>query len=148
MTIYDGVVTVDDDSIAVILGFEEERLRMSAGGAEIGEWASGEYSIDHDGEGTYTITAESETLRFVPNSPSLFAARVNGTIAPVPQPASPVADSESTAEHTVTPTVAVPKHIDKDEAPLPRPTTLVVFYALAGITAVLGLWALAGLFTG
>ena len=148
MTIYDGVITVDDESVAVIVGFEEERLRMSAGGAEIGEWARGDYSIDHDGEGVYTITAESETLRFVPNSPSLFAARLSGTVAPLPLPTPPAGDGEPTSNDVTGPTSAVPKHIDKHEAPLPKPTTLVVFYALVGTTAVLGLWALVSLFTG
>jgi hypothetical protein len=148
MTIYDGVVTVDDDSVAVIIGFEEERLRMSAGGAEIGEWASGEYSIDHDGEGVYTITAENETLRFIPNSPSLFAARVNGNIAPVPSNELPTRDAAVMSDAAAAPTTTEPKHIDNDEAPLPRPTTLVAFYALAGVTATLGLWALLSLFTG
>lgn len=141
MTIYDGVVNLDDQQVAVIVGFEEDGIRMSSGGAEIGEWPDGEYSIDHNGGGIYTITAESESLQFVPNNPSLFAAQLTGTISPLPAYSEPETEPNNAALD-----IEAPAPIDRAEAPPPKPLTRVVFYALAGITATLGLWALVSLF--
>jgi hypothetical protein len=145
VTLYDGVINLDDNQISVIIGFEEDGIRMSSGGKEIGEWAEGEYSIDHNGGGVYTITAESEALQFVPNNPSLFAARLNGGAPPIPQAVTEHSETEPVLSTTVEETA--PRE-NRDEAPPPKPVTLVVFYALAGITVALGLWAVVSLFTG
>jgi hypothetical protein len=134
--IFDGVVTVDDDEVPVIIGLEDDGIRMSTNGTEIGEWATGEFSIDHHGDGVYTITADNETIRFVPNRPDLFAAGVGHprptaqAPAPAPAPRQPEDEARHMAEDQA------------DGAPPPKPLTRALFYTLAGTTAALGLWAL------
>lgn len=135
VSLYDGVVTLDDVDVPVIIGLEEDRIRMSSGGAEIGEWADGEYSIDVADNGAYTITAENESLRFTPTDPLLFAAGLNGGSTPLP---------ESSEEPAGPPRVA--QTAPDGDAPEPKAITVGVFYALAGVTGALGLWALVSLF--
>lgn len=139
--IYDGIVDLDDSQVSVIVGFEENGIRLSAGGAEIGEWRDGEYRIDHRGDGVYAITAENETLRFLPADPGLFAAHLEEAKIVVVQAEPPKTPGE--ARHAAPPTP--PPSV---EAPPPRPLTRVAFYALAALTAGLGLWALTSLFVG
>lgn len=131
MAIYDGVVTVADDDIPVIVELDEEVVRLSAAGTEIGHWAADECRITHVADTTYTITAEDETLEFVPNQPSLFAAAVNGGSArsAVPLPPEPEPD-------VITPTDGV------REAPPAKPLTMGLFYALCVTTAALAIWSL------
>jgi len=145
VTIYDGVINLGDNQVSVIIGFEDAGIRMSSGGAEIGEWAEGEYSIDHNGGGVYTITAESEALQFVPNNPRLFAARLNGGVPPTPEVAADHSETESALSESVNELVI---RENRDEAPPPKPLTLVVFYALASVTLALGVWAVVSLLTG
>ena len=135
MPSYDGVVTLDEADVEVILGLDEDRIRLSAGGTEIGDWSAEECSIADSGEGVFTITAENESLQFTPASPSDFAAEIKR--GQVESPASGVVDEEppheeepSSGEH------------DFEDA---KPMTMALFYALAGVTAILGLWALATL---
>lgn len=130
MAIYDGVVTLADDDIPVIVELDERHVRLSASGTEIGEWAADEISITHVGDTVYTITAEDETLRFVPNQPTLFAAAVNGTSdsPSVAMPPEPVPDPE--------PSDGV------RGAPPPQPLTMGLFYALCLTTAALAVWSL------
>ena len=134
MSIYDGVVTIDEDDVQVILGVDEDGIRLSAGGLEIGEWTPEDCSIDAAGDGVFTITAENETLTFVPNNPRTFAAAVNGGSIPDPPVTTTLEDSTGETPTTVT--------SDSNEVPDPKPATMIVFYALAAITGVLGLWAL------
>lgn len=130
MAIYDGIVSLADDDIPVIVELDGHRVRLSASGTEIGEWPAEEISITHMGDTVYTITAENETLRFVPNQPSLFAAAVNGAgeNSSVPLPPEQVS-----------------KHRPDDgvrEAPPPKPLTMGLFYALCLVTATLAIWSL------
>jgi hypothetical protein len=143
VSIFDGVVAFDDQEVPVIIGLEESGIRMSVDGSEIGSWDNGDYTIDHDGDGSYTITAESESLVFLPTHPGLFAAGLSGGIAPIPTssvtteiPPSPIAAAIDGARR------------DTQEEPAPKATTLIVFYALASMTAALGLWALITLVLG
>ncbi len=128
MAIYDGVVTVADDDIPVILELDDDSIRLSASGQEIGEWPVTECRISHRGDTTYTITAEDETLEFVPNQPSLFAAALNGGR----ERAAPQRPERETPEPTD----------DIREAPPPKPLTMGLFYALCVATAALALWSL------
>lgn len=146
MSIYDGVVTVADDDIPVIVELDEERIRLSASGTEIGEWRTDECHISHVADSTYTISAENETLHFIPNQPNLFAAAVNGTVhrppsatgpEPESEPLPPVAPEPQAPEETE---VAHPAGVR--EAPPPRPLTMGAFYALCLLTAGLALWSL------
>ncbi len=65
MSIYDGVVTTEEDDVQVILGVDEDKIRLSAGGSEIGEWSAEECSIEAVGDGTFTITAENGTKHII-----------------------------------------------------------------------------------
>ena len=127
------MVRLDNEQVPVIVGFQENALRMSSGGEEIGEWAEGDYSIANAGDGVYTITAENEALQFTPANPTLFAAELGGGIE-VPAPTEPVAQAEPTDNGAV-----------EDEAPQPKKATMIGFYVLAAVTAALGLWALVSL---
>jgi len=142
VSLYDGVVTFDDASVPVIIGVQDDGLSMSSGGAEIGQWGDGEYSIDAAEDGTYEITAENETLRFVPTNPSLFAAGIGIGAASPPRASQTV---ENAPETPLT-EVSSSGEVNNGEAPSPRTTTLVAFYMLAVVTAGLGLWALVSLF--
>lgn len=128
MAIYDGVVTLAEDDIPVVIELDADRVRMSASGTEIGDWPADECEITRVANATYSIRAEDEIITFVPNQPTLFAAAVNGTVErpqpavampPEPEPTSPVL-----------------------EAPPPKPLTMGLFYALCVITAGLALWSL------
>lgn len=137
MPIYDGIVTVDDHEVPVIVEIDGDQIRMSAGGREVGTWSADECEISHVTESRYAISAEDEILEFVPNQPSLFAAVVDRgrehtvTTAPVIEDPEPekVEDKPSVAE-----------------APPPKPLTMGLFYGLCFITAVLACWALISFF--
>ena len=133
MSIHDGVVTLEDDNVQVILGVDDDKIRLSAGGLEIGEWSSEDCSIDPAGDGVFTITAENETLTFVPNNPTTFNAAMNGGNLPETTTDQPVQES-------VEPVIITESEID--QIPDPKPATKAVFYALATVTGVLGIWAL------
>jgi hypothetical protein len=130
LAIYDGVVTLSDHDVPVLVELDEDRIRLSASGTEIGEWPTHECLIRHVGNSTYAITAEDETIEFVPSQPGLFAAAVSGrprTSTSVAMPPEPVSEA---------------KPVANGEAPPPQPLTMGLFYALCLVTAALGLWAL------
>ena len=137
MSLFDGVISLNDAEVPVIVGLEETGIRMSSGGSEIGEWPVGEFSIDHDGQGVFTITAENESLRFIPNEPTSFAAGLRMEETPVNEAVVP--------EHEPDPIHEQPAAAD-DDVPEPRTITKLVFYAVAAGTAVMGMWALLSLF--
>ena len=139
--IYDGVVSLNEDDVQVILGVDEDRIRLSAGGMEIGDWDIDDCSINDGGGGVFAITAENETLQFMPASPTMFAAAMNGGSISIPTPTS-VAVEEDAPPLRAEPITAT------EEGPAPRPVTMLAFYALATVTAALGLWALISLFVG
>lgn len=141
MPIYDGVVSLDEDDVQVILGVDDHRIRLSAGGMEIGDWDIDDCSINEVGGGVFAITAENETLQFMPASPTMFAAAMNGGSISIPAPTS-------VAVEEVTPRPGVKTSSAMEEGPAPRPVTMIAFYALATVTAALGLWALISLFVG
>ena len=134
MAIYDGVVTLADDDIPVIVELHDDHVRMSAAGREIGYWPATECEIAHVEDTVYTITAEDETLRFVPNQPSLFAAEVNGGPGIPSVATAPPADLE--------PGIGPDTADGTKQAPPARPLTMGLFYALCLTTAGLAVWAL------
>lgn len=135
MAIYDGVVTLADQEVPVIVELGDEHVRMSASGTEIGHWPADECEITHVEDMVYSITAENETLRFVPNQPSLFAAAVTGvpgaSPADPPSPTTPDEPAETADSAGI-----------RREAPAPKPLTMGLFYALCLVTAALAGWAL------
>jgi hypothetical protein len=130
------MVTLDKTDVPVIVELDEDYVRLSASGTEIGNWSAAECQIAHIGDTAYAITAEDETLHFVPNQPGLFAAAVNAggpgeSVSPAPEP-----------EPEAAPTAVV---ATTDTAPAPKPLTMGLFYALCVTTAALALWALISL---
>jgi hypothetical protein len=139
MPIYDGVVTLAEVDIPVIVELDDGHVRLSASGREIGQWPLQECEIVHLEDSTYTISAENETLRFVPSQPSLFGAAVDdgrrrlevSEERAAPPPPEPTDEPEGQLGDDVI-----------SEAPPPRALTVVLFYALCVLTAVTGIWAL------
>lgn len=130
MSIYDGVVTLDQTDVPVIVELNDDYVRLSASGTEIGNWSADECQIAHLGDSAYSITAEDETLHFVPSQPRLFAAAVNVGTANSVVPLPPVIEES-------------PKSAaDPTEAPAPKPLTMGLFYALCLATALLAIWSL------
>lgn len=133
LSIYDGVVTLDERDVPVVVELRADHIRLSASGTEIGQWPTAECHIAHVSESTYAITAEDETLEFVPNQPVLFAAAVNGGSrhdSPVVEPSFEL-DTEQ----------GRPSSSDR-VAPPPKPLTMGLFYALSVATAALAVWSL------
>lgn len=131
MPIYDGIVTVAEDDIPVIIELGDDVVRLSASGTEIGQWPKGECDIRHLGDSTFAIRAENETLRFVPRQPSLFAAAVNGGLSRTRPQTSPGPEKPQ------------PEPTDRvREAPPPKPVTMGLFYGLCALTAGLAIWSI------
>lgn len=147
MAIYDGFVSIGDEDVHVILGVDDDKVTLSSGGNEIGAWPVDEVEVDHMGGGVYRITAESESLRFVPSDPSLFALGFGSEDAAVTEMEAAPNDARAVETGGTTPHQSLP-NAGSREAPPPRPVTKVLFYALAGVTGVLGLWALVSMILG
>lgn len=139
---YDGTMNLDQGEIEVIIGLDPDRVHLRAGDLEIGDWGAEECSIAHLGEGVYVITAENESLRFVPKDATLFEQGLNhGTgygLSPPPEQERPGGHRGRHVRHADVPASAPPP----GEAPPPKPATVALFYALAAGTTALGVWAL------
>ena len=147
MAIYDGHISLGDDRVHVILGVEEEKVTLSSNGREIGIWGPDEIEIRYLGNGRYGITAENETLEFVPLDQDIFAIQF-GEIDDRPAGPNP---GSTNGRHSPRPTgqIATNDSIDPVSiAPPPRPLTRVAFYGLAAVTGGLGLWAAISMIIG
>lgn len=140
MSIHDGTVNLDDNLVPVIIGLDSGNVRMSSNGAEIGDWREDEVSIARTSEGAYDITAENETLRFIPNNPTSFAADVLGGVEPAVAVKTPIPLEEDAKPEPKHP--GSPQIVSDDDVPPARPVTKAVFYLLVGLTGLLGIWAL------
>ena len=136
MAIYDGVVTLAEDDIPVIIELNDGHVRLTASGTEIGDWPADECEISHVNETVFTISAEDETIWFVPSQPSRFAAAVNGGLT---RPKTVALPPEPSAEPPPTPE---PSGVVVREAPAPTPLTMGLFYGLCVLTAGLAVWSL------
>ena len=137
MATYDGVVTLAEDDIPVIVELADDHVRLSASGTEIGDWPVDECEISHVNETVFSISAEDETIWFVPNQPSRFAAAVNGRMTGPPSVAMP-------PEPEITdPGPSGPRgSLEVREAPVAKPMTMGLFYGLCAVTAGLAVWSL------
>ena len=140
MPLFDGVILLDGAEVPVILNIEEGRIRLSSGGTDIGEWSEGEYDLTPDGDGQYLIAADGDSVVFRPSHPDAFA-RVVSTGAPAGREPEPAAAGQHVKEDHLEATAS-----DRGLAPPPRPLTRALFFTLAGLTAILGIWALFLLF--
>lgn len=128
MSLYDGVISVKDGEIGVIVAIDGDRVRLSAGGNEIGEWDVDDCLIQRVEDGVFSITAEEESLRFVPNEPTLFQRAVAAEQSN-PEPAAPVVER-----------IGSRSSLSDDDAPR-------LFLIVAGLVAGgLGIWALFAIF--
>lgn len=142
---FDGFVTFDQDKVPVTVDLDPEKISLDAGDTHIGEWSTSECLITDQGAGTFLIEAEGDTLSFEPEEPGRFAhsLEANGVLAAE-------ARAESKKVEQTAPVEA--KHDEPDEeftiveGPPPKTNTVIAFYALAIITAALGIWAFASLF--
>jgi hypothetical protein len=147
VAIYDGFISLGNGDVDVILGVEDDRVTLCSNGAEIGSWGSDEVSIRYRGSGTYNITAEDETLEFVPNDQDLFAIRF-GEISDDPPTPSANGSGRHARERATGPNAAAAGSADFEEAPEPGQLTKIGFYALVALTAFLGLWAVVSMIMG
>lgn len=132
MPSYDGVVSVAEDEIPVMVELYHDLIRLSASGQEIGNWRPDQCEISLVSDATYSIKAENEILSFVPDQPTLFAAAVKGNGA------------DTTVGVDLTEQIAlgqVPTEAIR-EAPPAKPLTMSLFFALCAVTFGLAVWAL------
>lgn len=146
MSIYDGVVTLADDDIPVIVELNDGAIRLTASGTEIGHWPKGEAKIQHLADGSYAISAENEILSFVPSQPNLFAAAVNGSAHRGSESTVEIAPDErrrhETGERLGQDDIPEQTPDDVRMAPAPKPLTMGLFYALCAMTAVVAIWSI------
>lgn len=124
MSQHNGAISLGADPIAVVVGFDSDRIRLDTNGDTIGDWTRDECEITVDPSGQFLIRAENEELPFTPDDPATFA---NALEALSSQNSS--IDAQRTANRS-----------EADEL-APKPLTVIGFYVLAGITSALGLWA-------
>jgi len=125
MTTFPGVATLKEDNVPVMVGLDDEKITLVSGEVSIGEWLAGQYEVIDLGAGEFVIEAEDDSIPFVPDDPSSFALGIQrDTETP-----SAAAAAQSSGAFEVT------------DGPPPRPATVAAFWALAVITAALGIWA-------
>lgn len=133
---HEGVVTVDEEEIPVIIELDNEAIRLTAAGKEVGNWRPDECEIIQIADATYTIEAENEVLQFVPHQPQTFAAALNGeNTTASPSEEAPTDDAQT--DHALEET-----GVDLQDAPAPQPLTVGLFYGLCFLTAALAIWSL------
>jgi hypothetical protein len=136
MTTFPGVAELNETNVPVIVGLDDERIRLVAGEVAIGEWPIGEYSIIDLGSGTFVIEAADDSIPFHPDDPGGFARGIAPTRIDV---VSGTASSNGARANTS-------DTVDIREGPKPGVKTMVGFYALVAVTGGLGIWALISLF--
>lgn len=140
LSLHTGVISLGGDPIEVTIGLADGRVILESGGDTIGDWSEDECQILADGPGKYLISAESEDLPFLPDDPAEFdrvlSGTGDGTEETVPERAQSVS-STSVYQPSIT---FDPSPFHVEEA-APKTTTMLGFYFLAVVTALLGLWA-------
>ena len=129
MADFPGHVVLDDDRIDVIIDLTDDTISLSAGQRQVGTWPMSDCIVRPTGLGQWSISAENDTLAFLPNDPAAFARSLNGSAAPKTE-------------------WDRGRHLKQSlhQSPPPRTSTLLGFYALSAVTAALGIWALISLF--
>lgn len=125
MTTYAGVATVENDHVPVRIDLDEEKISLVSGEVSIREWLAGDYQVIDLGSGEFVIESDDYSIQFVPDDPRRFAEGIQGEAEAEPGRASDTFEIRT--------------------GPPPKPLTLVGFWVLAVITAVLGIWGLVSL---
>lgn len=172
MNTFSGIVTLDGEDVPVTIGLDNQRASLMSGDMEIGDWSDDECSITPGADGIWLIEAESEALNFSPGRPDLFARAVSERVGATDEDEDPEEDSAeedvaenaepetddagvvSTPEEPWTPAeetereppTSSSKEFEVVDGAPPRSATMIGFYVLAGITAVLGVWAVISIF--
>ena len=123
MTTFPGVATLKEDNVPVMVGLDDEKITLVSGEISIGEWLAGHYEVIDLGAGEFVIEAEDDSIPFVPDDPSSFALGIHRDTE------TPVAAGRPS------------EALEVKEGPPPKPATVAAFWALAVITAALGIWA-------
>jgi hypothetical protein len=117
VTTYAGVATVENDHVPIKVDLDDEKITLVSGETSIREWPAGDYRVIDLGSGEFVIEADQDSIQFLPDDPRSFAEGVQGDPAP---------SRADTFEVRL--------------GPPPRPLTLIGFWALAAVTAALGIW--------
>lgn len=136
MTTFPGVAELNQSTVPVVVGLDDERIRLVAGEVAIGEWPIGEYSIIDLGSGTFVIEADTGSIAFQPDDPGGFARGIAPTRIDVVSGSSAAESAHRAGSADV---------VDIRDGPRPGVRTMVAFYALATVTGALGIWALLSL---
>lgn len=120
MTTYAGVATVENDHVPIRVDVDDEKITLVSGEVSIREWLAGDYQVIDLGSGEFVIESAKDSIAFLPDEPDRFAEGLQGEATP---------ERESTGD---TWEIRI--------GPPPRPLTLIGFWALAAVTAVLGVW--------
>ncbi len=131
MTTFPGVATLKEDNVPVMVGLDDEKITLVSGEVSIGEWLAGQYEVIDLGAGEFVIEAEDDSIPFVPDDPSSFALGIQRDI-------ETLAASQEAGRSTAA--------LEVNDGPPPKPSTVAAFWALAIITAALGIWATISLF--
>jgi hypothetical protein len=142
-----GVINLNEQTVDVSVELGTDRIRLSAGNQEIGDWSIDECEIVEKRSGVFLIRAEHDELPFSPAEPQRLRDSIAMTDNGAGELSSEVAPIEVMAQPA--PAVTLADHLGglkPDEQPSPRPVTLALFYLLVAVTAFLGLWALSTFF--
>lgn len=123
MITFAGVVTLEDDRVPVTIGLARDEVTLVSGRVEIGKWPTEDCIFVENGDGTWVIEAEDDSMSFRPDDPSQFERGLADQLTV--QSASPDLETELVVL----------------DGPPPRPLTIVGFYALAAGTVAMGVWA-------
>jgi hypothetical protein len=113
---------MENDHVPIRVDLDDEKITLVSGEISIREWQAGDYEVIDLGSGEFVIRTDQDSIPFLPDDPGSFA---EGT------------QTESAPARTDTFEVRL--------GPPPRPLTLVGFWALAILTAALGIWGLISL---
>ena len=131
MITFAGVVTLEDDRVPVTIGIDRDEITLVSGQVEIGKWPAEDCTFLEKGDGSWVIEADHDSVAFLPDDPGRFAKGLSG---------HPIVEAETISGQAKTDANAEARFVVR-EGPRPRPMTLIGFYALAAVTAALGVWA-------
>jgi hypothetical protein len=120
MTTYAGVATVENDHVPIRVDVDDEKITLVSGEVSIREWLAGDYQVIDLGSGEFVIESAKDSIPFLPDEPDRFAEGLQGEATPEREPTGDTWEIR----------IGQP----------PRPLTLIGFWALAAVTAALGVW--------
>lgn len=132
MTTFPGTVAFEDDRVPVTVAIDLDKITLTSGEVEIGEWSAAECTFVEKGDGSWVIEAEDDSVFFLPDDPGRFARGLAGHL---------IIDPESLAEKASTKAGLGAGEFIVPDGPPAKALTMVGFYALCLVTTALGVWA-------